>query len=253
MTDKEIVKVETPLSSEIMESLLIGGDLSKLNPQQRVQYYLKVCSVTGVNPTTKPFLYIQLNGKLVLYASKDCADQLRKNNGVSVTKLEHEFRDDVYIVTAQGQDKTGRTDSSIGAVNVKGLGGDALANALMKAETKAKRRLTLSICGMGMLDETEVETIAESRVVEVDMNSGEIKEAMAIKQSAEMTLDTAKATVSSDGTKYGDIPTDKLSIMANSLKKKLDKNDEPDQREIRKFKLDAIICILKSRVNENPA
>ena len=28
----------------------------------------------------------------------------------------------------------------------------------MKCETKAKRRVTLSICGLGMLDETEVET-----------------------------------------------------------------------------------------------
>jgi len=31
----------------------------------------------------------------------------------------------------------------------------------MKAETKAKRRGTLSICGLGMLDESELETIAE--------------------------------------------------------------------------------------------
>ena len=28
---------------------------------------------------------------------------------------------------------------------------------MMKAETKAKRRLTLSLCGLGLLDETEVE------------------------------------------------------------------------------------------------
>ena len=33
----------------------------------------------------------------------------------------------------------------------------------MKAETKAKRRVTLSICGLGMLDETEVETIPGAR------------------------------------------------------------------------------------------
>ena len=33
------------------------------------------------------------------------------------------------------------------------------ANVLMKAETKAKRRATLSILGLGMLDETEIETI----------------------------------------------------------------------------------------------
>ncbi len=29
----------------------------------------------------------------------------------------------------------------------------------MKAETKSKRRVTLSLCGLGMLDESEVETI----------------------------------------------------------------------------------------------
>ncbi len=38
---------------------------------------------------------------------------------------------------------------------------DDLANAMMKAETKAKRRVTLSICGLGMLDETEMATVRE--------------------------------------------------------------------------------------------
>jgi hypothetical protein len=38
-----------------------------------------------------------------------------------------------------------------------------LANALMKAETKAKRRVTLSIAGLGWLDETELETIPQAR------------------------------------------------------------------------------------------
>ncbi|BEJ60493.1 hypothetical protein B10172_05150 [Campylobacter jejuni] len=33
----------------------------------------------------------------------------------------------------------------------------------MKAITKAKRRVTLSICGLGMLDESELETIKEKR------------------------------------------------------------------------------------------
>jgi len=174
----EVAVVEaTPLTSEIMESLLIGGDLSKLNPKQRVQYYLKVCESVGVNPTTKPFQYIILNGKMVLYANKDCAEQLRKNNGVSVTGLEHKVENEVFVVSVLGKDKSGREDSSIGAVNIKGLSGDALANAMMKAETKAKRRLTLSICGLGMLDETEIETIEGVKVVEVADN-GEIKEVL---------------------------------------------------------------------------
>ena len=56
-------------------------------------------------------------------------------------------------------------DESTGAVTVGDLKGDALANALMKAETKAKRRVTLSIAGLGWLDETELDPIPQSRPV----------------------------------------------------------------------------------------
>jgi hypothetical protein len=40
----------------------------------------------------------------------------------------------------------------------------------MKAETKAKRRVTLSICGLGLLDETEVETVPKPVM---DVSTGE--------------------------------------------------------------------------------
>ena len=43
---------------------------------------------------------------------------------------------------------------------------EAKANAMMKAETKAKRRVTLSICGLGMLDESEFDTIRNTRPIE---------------------------------------------------------------------------------------
>lgn len=150
-----------------IESVLIQGDLSKLTPEQRVKYYLSVCESVGLNPLTKPFQYITLNGKLVLYALKDCTDQLRANKNVSITKLEKERQDDLYIVTAYAQLANGRMDSSTGAVCLTNKRGDDLANALMKAETKAKRRVTLSICGLGMLDETEVETIPNAQPVTI--------------------------------------------------------------------------------------
>ncbi len=39
----------------------------------------------------------------------------------------------------------------------------------MKAETKAKRRVTLSICGLGMLDESEVPSVKGAEVVPVEI------------------------------------------------------------------------------------
>jgi hypothetical protein len=113
---------------------------------------------------SKPFEYLTLNGKLRLYALKDCADQLRRLHGISIYIVNRENLDDIYIVTARAKDRQGREDESSGAVALGTLKGDALANALMKAETKAKRRVTLSLAGLGWLDETELETIPGVRM-----------------------------------------------------------------------------------------
>ena len=154
-------------ASATIESALIDGDLSTLNPEQRVSYYQAVCTSLGLNPLTKPFDYIKLNGKLTLYARKDAADQLRKLNSISIAKPDIGYEDDWIIVTVEAHDGNGRTDSDVGVVSRKDMRGD-FGNALMKAVTKAKRRVTLSICGLGMLDETEVETITDARPMLVE-------------------------------------------------------------------------------------
>ena len=140
------------------DAVLIQGDLSTLNEDQRSAYYLKVCDSLGLNPHTQPFEYIPLGGKLKLYATRACSDQLRKLHGVSIQILSRELVEDIYTVTARAEDMTGRTDESCGVVSLKGLMGEARSNKIMCAETKAKRRVTLSICGLGWLDETEVES-----------------------------------------------------------------------------------------------
>lgn len=158
--------VMEPNSSALMERVLMSGDLSKLSSQDRLFYYTKVCESVGLNPLTRPFDYLLLNNKLTLYAKRDATDQLRKIHGVSVYVKSRDTIEGVYVVTATARDASGREDESTGAVNIAGLKGDMLANALMKAETKAKRRVTLSICGLGLLDETELETIPNATVGE---------------------------------------------------------------------------------------
>src|SRR5207344_1647150 len=81
-----------------LEKVLITGDLSALSPDQRVWYYHEVCESAGLNPLTKPFDYLNLNGKLVLYANRSCTDQVRRVNGIEVTKLERDRADDLAIV-----------------------------------------------------------------------------------------------------------------------------------------------------------
>jgi len=160
----------------LIEQVVMGGDLSKLTPKDRLAYYARVCDSVGINPLTKPFDYLNLSGKLVLYANRGATEQLRKVHGVSVTEMAKEVIEGIYVVTATFTDKTGRKDQATGAVPITGLKGEALANAMLKAETKCKRRGTLSICGLGMLDETEVVTIAGAKAIRVDAETGEILE-----------------------------------------------------------------------------
>jgi hypothetical protein len=159
----------------VVEQVVVGGDLSKLSAKDRLHYYNAICKSVGLNPLTRPFDYLHLSGKLVLYAKKDATDQLRKLHNVSIIPpLERETVEGIYVVTANARDKDGRIDSSIGAVPIENLKGEQRANAIMKAETKAKRRVTLSICGLGMLDETEVGSIPDARPVQIDYDTGEV-------------------------------------------------------------------------------
>jgi hypothetical protein len=172
--------------ADLQEKVLITGDLAKLSIPERLSYYKAVCESVGLNPLTRPFEYIVLDDRLVLYARKDCTDQLRELHGVSLEIASREKIDDLFVVTARAKNMMERIDESIGAVpavkedgewkttqsgkryfqgngTYKPLALDARANAMMKAETKAKRRVTLSICGLGMLDESEIDSIPNAK------------------------------------------------------------------------------------------
>lgn len=157
---------------QAIEQITMTGDLSRLTPEQRVAYVKYVCDSLGLNAATRPFEFQMFQGKLVMYAKKDCTEQLRKIHGVSLKIVDRQTDSEngVYTVSVRGIDKTGKRDESTGSVGIAGLRGMELANAMMKAETKAKRRLTLSICGLGFLDESEVADASVGHAVRIQPN-----------------------------------------------------------------------------------
>lgn len=149
------------VSADTLEKVLGRGDLKSLTAQERVNYLGAVCRSLGLNPLTQPFAFQELGGKTVLYARRECTDQLRRLHNVNIQVVSREKVDDLLIVTVRGTTPDGRTDESIGAVSIAALKGEALANAAMKAESKAKRRVTLSLCDLGVMDESEVESVQQ--------------------------------------------------------------------------------------------
>ena len=152
-------------SPDVIAKVLLGGDLAQLTSQQKISYYRSVCDSLGLNPLTQPFEYLRLSGREVLYAKRNCTDQLRHAHHISVTITARDVVEDCYVVTARAAFPDGRHDESIGAVPIAGLKGESRSNAMMKAETKAKRRVTLSLVGLSTLDESEVDSIPGAQVV----------------------------------------------------------------------------------------
>jgi hypothetical protein len=153
--------IPEPAADEILGRVISTGDLSKLPWIEKIAYYKAVCDSMGLNPLTRPLEYVRLRGRNgqegreVLYVRKEATDQLRAIHKVSITKVEEVLEGDLFKVTVYGRTADGREDVEIGITSVRNLVGQDLADARMKASTKAKRRLTLSLVGLGIFPEEE--------------------------------------------------------------------------------------------------
>jgi hypothetical protein len=151
--------IDAKTGVKVIESMVLRGDLSGLGPNERAQFYVQMCEGLGLNPHAQPFAFLRLNGKEVLYATRGATDQL-----AAIHKLDREIIDGPKVIDLAGtklvyavcraKHPNGRVETSTATVPLIDP-----VNVLMKCETKAKRRATLSILGLGVLDEMELETI----------------------------------------------------------------------------------------------
>lgn len=148
-----------------VQNALAKNDYSKLTDQERAVLLNKTCESMGLNPLGQPFGFFDQAGKTVLYAKRSCSDQLGKIHGLSLIECGETFNEKTRILTVKVKmrDRDGREHMNRGDVFIgPNVTGEALANLYMKCHTKAVRRCTLSMCGLGFLDETEVEDIRQS-------------------------------------------------------------------------------------------
>lgn len=145
--------------ARVVESVVTRGDVSALTPVERARHYVQMCEVMGLNPHSQPFAFLKLNGKEVMYATRGATDQLAAHH-----KLTRKIIDGPKVIDLAGTKMVyavceathpnGRVETATATVPLTDP-----VNVLMKCETKAKRRATLSILGLGVLDESETETI----------------------------------------------------------------------------------------------
>ncbi|MCC7369666.1 MAG: hypothetical protein IT306_14650 [Chloroflexi bacterium] len=164
---RDLTTADPEQAATALAHILATGDLAKLTNEQRVAYYLEQCRSLGLNSLSRPFDWLMLDNKLVLYPNKSCAEQLRRQHQISVRVIRREVVGDLFVCEVEGRRPNGVTDQASKYVPLTGyskergsykLTGEKLANAFAKAETGAKRRLVLSMIGLSSppdLDEME--------------------------------------------------------------------------------------------------
>ena len=203
----EIV-TDTQTTQRVVESMVLRGDISALSPEERAKFYLQMCESLGLSAASQPFALLKLNGKEVLYPTRGATDQLAAHHRLSRRIVEGpEVRDfggtKLLFCRAEVTHPNGRVETAIATLPAR-----IDENSLMKLETKAKRRATLSILGLGMLDESEIEsipagasstaeairvTVTESVSTEIPLALGKVRDAIAELGGADLTADQAAA------------------------------------------------------------
>jgi hypothetical protein len=188
------------LDLDTMRQFVMDGDLSKIAEEKRPHLIMALCRHIGVDPIERPFLVFADGKKTVLYAARACTSALCRERGISrqIVSIQEVTMagQSVIIARARATMPDGRFDESTGVVPVlqedtqwkEGSDGKRrkttigwrdptpheAANLPMKAETKAKRRAVLDLVGLGMPDESEIETIRGARRGRVDMVTGDV-------------------------------------------------------------------------------
>ncbi len=145
-------------------------DLDRLNDEQLRQYYLDACQFHGVPPELNVLAFTLMDSgdgarRRVLYAKKGATDIIRERLGISVVDLRKEVFNGTLTYTCLGKNAAGRTEIAVGASYIDGVIGRALEIAIMVAQTRAVRRMTLQFAGAGLLDETELQ--ADSKTTDI--------------------------------------------------------------------------------------
>ena len=139
-------------------------DLERLDADQKAKYYSDACEFLGIPDNLNLLAFIYMNvgdtGRHeVLYAKKGATDLIRQTRGITTTELQviPNLAPGQVCFMAVGKDiQWNREERAVGAASIEGLTGKALSDAIMTAQTRATRRMTLQFVGGGILDESEV-------------------------------------------------------------------------------------------------
>jgi hypothetical protein len=149
------------MTSPDMLAILARGNIASLSEEDRTRYILALCEALSLDPRFKPIDLIPgQGGALVPYLNRGATDSLARREGIQrVTVVSPKVVDIdgvkcVLCIARATDTRTLRYEERTATMIMRDH-----ANAYMRCETKAIRRATIAVLGIGMLDESELDGI----------------------------------------------------------------------------------------------
>jgi hypothetical protein len=164
---------ETPVKYDAEPAVieqLIRGDVSSVPREALLRYIFTFCERVGISPLAVPFSLMKTQRGMQLVANRNFYDAVASKYSVSRECVAEGFFEGtkLYFTRYRATTPDGRVTEDMALVDTAGLNGNDLANAIMKAHTKGRNRVTRAHLGFPFPDETEAETVPGASVVSID-------------------------------------------------------------------------------------
>ena len=144
-------------TTAFQQAVAANRDTSQLRPEHRGALLNELARALRLNPLTKPVIFLKTGQGESIYVTRQGADQIAARLRLNrETVAGPEVRDILGVKVFFCQVKVTAPDGRFETATATLPATDPLMG-LMKVETKAKRRATLSIAGLGMLSEEDAE------------------------------------------------------------------------------------------------
>jgi hypothetical protein len=149
---------------------LIRGDVSNVPREALLRYIFTFCERVGISPLAVPFSLMKTQRGMQLVANRNFYDAVASKYSVSRECVGEGFFEGtkLYYTRYRATTPDGRITEDMALVDTAGLNGNDLANAIMKAHTKGRNRVTRAHLGFPFPDETEAETVPGASVVSIE-------------------------------------------------------------------------------------
>ena len=153
---QKLMQQDVVLDTKIQEVLARdSGRCDGLSDEQKAEYVNYLCSKVGIDPTFRPIDIIATKNGLKPYLNKGAGEIIRDTRKISIDDMQIKEVNNMWVATCRVKSLDGRIDTDVGVCPKTGTQKSPMApnDSLMKAVTKAKRRATLSMCGLGAIIE----------------------------------------------------------------------------------------------------